>query len=326
MKRERKVWKYGKIGAVLAAAALFCFLPLFVGKFYLKMFSEVFILALWGVTWTFLFRYTGMLSFGHAAPFAIGAYAAALVLNLEKIGSSPVSMLSAMGGAVIVSAVTGMIIGYICTRSTEVYFSILTLLFSMVLYSILVQWRGVTGGDDGLMIPHERFLFWIDLSNHYAHYYWVLGVTGVSIAFLRVITRSHFGQAIWAIRENTERAEFLGLPVRTYRLCSFVIASVFAGIAGALFATLIGSVNPGLAYWVKSAEPMLAALLGGLSYFSGAILGAGVYLFILEKAMATVDYWRLIIGITFIVIVLFARGGLLGLAERQLRQKFRNRL
>jgi branched-chain amino acid transport system permease protein len=323
MNRNERARKGIQVVFLTADLVFLGMLPLFAGKFHLKMFSEVFILALWGVTWIFMFRQTGMLSFGHAAPFAVGAYAMALVLNLERIASSPMAMLVALGGAVVASGIAGLVIGYICTRSTEVYFSILTLLFSMVLYSILIQWRGFTGGDDGLTIGNERPLFGISLSDPYAHYYWVLAITGVSIVFLRIVTRSHFGQAILAIRENTERAEFLGLPVRGYRLTSFVIASVFAGVAGALFATLMGSVNPGLAYWVKSAEPMLAALLGGLTYFSGPIWGAAVYLFLVEKAMATLDYWRLILGAVFVLIVLFARGGILGFADTLFKRKFK---
>ncbi len=298
--------------ALLAFLLLAC-VPLFSGRFYIKMFEETLILALWAISWNFMFTYTGMLSFGHAAFFAIGAYACGFILNLNWVPD--LSMLIALIGAGVVSGLLALIIGYICTRSTEIYFSIVTLLFSMVIYSILYQWRSFTGGDDGLSISNDRFLLGIDLSKDTAHYYWVLIIVAISIALMRIFTRSHFGYAVRSIKENPERAEFLGLPVRTYRLGSFVIGGTFGGISGALIATMIGHVNPGLAYWVKSAEPILISLIGGLGYFFGPLIGAGLYLFLMEAIMARMEYWRFALGIIFIVIVIFASRGILGFYE-----------
>jgi branched-chain amino acid transport system permease protein len=306
---------------VLFLLFLVC-VPLFSGRFYIKMFEETLILALWAISWNFMFAYTGMLSFGHAGFFAIGAYACGMILNLNW--APDLSMLVALIGAGVVSGLLALIIGYICTRSTEIYFSIVTLLFSMVIYSILYQWRSFTGGDDGLSISNDRFLFGIDLSKDTAHYYWVLTIVAISIALMWIFTRSYFGYAVRSIKENPERAEFLGLPVRTYRLGSFVIGGTFGGISGALIATMIGHVNPGLAYWAKSAEPILISLIGGLGYFFGPLIGAGIYLFLMEAIMARMEYWRFALGIFFIVIVIFASRGILGFYEFY-RKKSENR-
>jgi len=317
-KGRHVIWAAIGIIAVIAAV------PFFADKFYVYIFAEFYTLALFAVSWNFLYRYSGMLSFGHGAFFAVGAYAYALIIN--QCGASPLSLLIAMIGAAVVTGVVAVIVGYICTRSTEIYFAILTLVLSMVIFSLLLQSRSLTGGDDGFMVAYERNFFGIDFSAPAAFYYWMLAVTVISIGALWLFTRSHYGHVIMGVRENPERAMFIGLPVRSYRLCSFVIAGFFAGLAGALYAPLAGLITPDLAYWTKGAEALLAAFIGGPTCFVGPIIGAAVYLFLKDTVMAYTQEWRLFLGIIFVLVVLFTPSGILGLLGRLFENRKQRRL
>jgi len=299
-----------KIIAVVLIIGLLAVLPILIGEFQLYLIIEFFTFALFAVSWNFLYRYSGMLSFGHGAFFAIGAYACGLIIN--QVSTWPISLLISLVGGAFVAGLASLVLGYICTRSTETYFAILTLVFSMVIYSLLLQWRNITGGDDGLLIAYKRYLFGIDFSLASRYYYWALAVTAVSITLLWIFTKSYYGQVIMAIRENPERAEFVGVPVRKYRLWSFTIGGFFAGIAGSIYALLVGLITPTLSYWTKSAEAIFMSLMGGPNYFVGPIVGAGIYLLLKERVMAYTEYWRLVMGTAIVILVLFTPEGLLG--------------
>jgi branched-chain amino acid transport system permease protein len=309
LKQELKTFNKLKFYFLSFGLLIFLLLPIFVGDYQIYILTEFFIFSLFAISWNLLFRYTGMLSFGSAAFFSIGGYASGIIVN--SLSNSPFSLILSLLGSMVLSAFVAFLIGYICTRSTDIYFSFLTLVFGMVVYSIIYQWRGLTGGDDGLLISSEKQLLGLELTNN-GFYYWTLIVVTISIVIIWIITQSNFGQSIRAIRENSERALFIGLNVKKYRLSSFVISGVFVGIAGSLHALLIELVHPETSNWAASAEPILMSLLGGFKYFLGPVLGSGIYLFVKSQIMSFTEYWKLIVGSIFVLIVLFLPEGVGG--------------
>ena len=301
-----------------AAAALFCgavlALPALFGSFAQYFAVNVLLLALFALSFNVLFGMTGLLSFGHAAFYAAGAYSTALLLR----GGAP--LLPAVLAGALFAAALAAVVGAFCVRHTRVYFSMLTLAFGMFIYAIVWKWTGVTGGDDGLVgIPRATLGLPRPLDVNLApmrNYYWFTAVLVLVSAFaLRRLARSPLGLSLRAIRENAERAEFSGIRVRRTIFLAFVIAGAFAGLSGALLAPLEQTVAPGAAHWTKSAEPVMAALIGGPFAFAGPIVGALVYLGMKEIIVRFTEYWLLVFGLVLLGIVLSFRGGLLGFAE-----------
>lgn len=302
--------------AVAVAALLLLLLPLFARRFELYLVLNILLLALFALSFNLLFGTTGLLSFGHAAFYAMGAYATGLILRADLLPLLP-AVLAGAAAASLLAAV----IGVFCVRHTHVYFSMLTLAFGMMVYAVVWKWTAVTGGDDGLIgIPRGTLAFpgigLIDL-NPLPHYYGLAVVLVLaSIYSLHRISASPLGLVLRGIRENPERTEFAGIPVRRYILFAFVIAGFFAGLAGALSAPLEQTVAPASAHWTKSAEPVMATLIGGPFNFSGPIVGAAVYIGLKELIARYTSYWLLIFGAGLLAIVLTFRGGLVGALER----------
>ncbi|HEX9574966.1 MAG TPA: branched-chain amino acid ABC transporter permease [Myxococcales bacterium] len=300
------------------AAALFCAavlaVPALFGSFAQYFALNVLLLMLLALSFNLLFGMTGLLSFGHAAFYAAGAYATALLLR----AGAPLFP-AVIAGAVCAAALAA-VVGAFCVRHTRVYFSMLTLAFGMFVYAIVWKWTDVTGGDDGLVGIPRRGLglpgpFDVNLAP-LRNYYWFAAVLVlVSAGLLHRLSRSPLGLALRAIRENAERAEFSGIRVRRTIFLAFVVAGAFAGLAGALLAPLEQTVAPTAAHWTKSAEPVMAALIGGPFSFAGPIVGAVVYLGLKELIVRFTEYWLLVFGLVLLGIVLAFRGGLLGAVE-----------
>ncbi len=310
MTRERAGRRLGAVllcGAVLAVPALF-------GSFAQYFALNVLLLALFAISFNLLFGMTGLLSFGHAAFYAAGAYATALLLR----GGAPLLPAVLLGAAF--AAALAAVVGAFCVRHTRVYFSMLTLAFGMLVYAIVWKWTGVTGGDDGLIgIPRGRLGLPGSLDLDLAplrRYYWFAAVLVLaSVGALHRLSGSPLGLALRAIRENAERAEFSGVRVRRTIFLAFVVAGGFAGLSGALLAPLEQTVAPSAAHWTKSAEPVMAALIGGPFAFAGPLVGAAVYLGLKELIVRFTEYWLLVFGLVLLVLVLAFRGGLLGAVE-----------
>src|SRR5947208_1593579 len=257
--------------AVLCAAVLA--VPALFGAFAQYFALNVLLLMLLALSFNLLFGMTGLLSFGHAAFYAAGAYATALLLR------SGAPVLGAMRAGALFAAALAAVVGAFCVRHTRVYFSMLTLTFGMFVYAIVWKWTDVTGGDDGLVgIPRATIGLPrpLDLNlGPMRNYYWFAAILVlVSTGALHRLSRSPLGLSLRAIRENAERAEFSGIRVRRTIFLAFVVAGAFAGLAGALLAPLEQTVAPTAAHWTESAEPVMATLIGGTFSFSGPILGA----------------------------------------------------
>lgn len=295
-------------GVVIALLAL----PQVGGRFWQYLTLNILLLSLFSLSFNLLFGMTGLLSFGQAAFYATGAYATALLLRTEVIPLLP----SVIMGTVV-AALLAALIGFFCVRHTHVYFAMLTLAFGMMVYAIVWKWTPVTGGDDGLIgIPRGSLsipgLFTIRMGP-LAHYYYFLTVLALlGIYALYRISRSPFGLVLNGMRENAGRVEFAGIPMRRYLWWAFTIAGSFAGLAGSLMAPLESTVAPASAHWAKSAEPVMASLIGGPFTFAGPIVGSLIYIGLKEVIVRFTQYWLLIFGTGLLALVLGFRGGVVG--------------
>src|SRR3989442_1496109 len=218
------------------------------------------ILALWAVSYNLMLGYAGMVSFAHAAYYGVGAYTVAILLQRYQI-----SYFAALAAAPLVAATVGIITGFVALRAVRLYFSLLTLAISQLLYSVAEGWYSVTGGDNGIngiVTPDQ-------LTDYPTLYYFVAAIVGVSLLLMFVLTRSPFGAALLAIRENRERARSVGINVKAYELAVYTIAALFAGVAGALFPLVQPSVVPSMLFWTENATPVVVTLLGGVGSFRG---------------------------------------------------------
>lgn len=304
-------------GIVAALVVALWFLPAYAPYFYVFVATEIVILGLFAAGFNVVFGYTGMLSLGHAAFFGIGCYAAAmLLLHLET------PLLVALAAAALAGGVLAVVIGFFCVRLTEVYFTMLTLAFGMMAYSVAQQWRSVTGGSDGITgFPVGELGLGLEanLANPVVFYRLALVIVALAGVVLYVIKISPFGLVLRAMAENPERVAFTGIPVRRYRLYSFIISGVFSGLAGGLFAPFNRVANPDMAHWSMSAEPVLMSILGGAGTFLGPFVGAGIFVLLETWITSYTDRWMLFLGIVLALMVMYLRRGLLGTALARLR-------
>ncbi len=302
------------------AAALVCLLglPFVVGTYFTMLITEIMIMGIFALSFNLLFGYTGLLSFGHAAFFGVSGYVTAYLL-IHDFPSLPLALLL----GVLAAAVASCVVGYFSVRLDEIYFAILTLGFGMMFYSLAHQWRSVTGGSDGLtglVVPtlglgRAR----LDISNPQTFYFVVAFFFLITIYFLSKIVKSSFGLILMSIRENKERAAFTGVNIRAYRLASFVVSGVFAGVAGGLFAVFDRMAAPSMLHWTTSAEPVLMTILGGAHVFFGPVVGA-ILFFVIEQIITKfTDIWMIYLGAILIPLVIFFPEGVLGtiLARRK---------
>jgi branched-chain amino acid transport system permease protein len=300
-----------KLKTILLGALIvfLLFLPSFVGKYLLYMTIQILILSVFALGFNLLLGYTGLLSFGQAGFFAMGAYASAKILLVIPSLLIGTVAGTAMGG------ITALVLGYLCVRHTRIYFSMLTLSFGMMIYSLAWKWREVTGGDDGLVgIPRAPFgipgVFSIDMSSMGSYYYFVLVISLIAIFILYRIVNSPFGLTLKGIRDSENRVAFAGVSIRNYRLLSFTIAGLYAGMAGSLLPPLENTVTPPLAHWTHSAEPVMVTLLGGIHTFSGPIVGSVIFYLLKDTIVRFTQYWLIWFGAIVVFLVLVFRGGI----------------
>lgn len=280
------------------------------GEYWIWVTTEMIISALFAMSLNLILGYGGMVSFGHAAFFGVGAYTVALLM---KKAGAPLYL--ALLAAPVVAAFAAAIIGWFCVRLIGLYFAILTLAFGQLLYMVAFQWYTFTGGDDGIHgVPRPEFLGPVN------YYLLCLILFLVCFLIMQMIVNSSFGLSIRTIRENMDRASFIGINVKKYQWINFIIAGAFAGLAGGLLAELNRFAQTEFLHWSKSAEPILASLVGGMYSILGPAIGSTVLIFLkivlqqLHKSM--VDLWAIILGGILLLVVLFAPGGLVGIYQR----------
>jgi branched-chain amino acid transport system permease protein len=301
--------------AVLVLVAL-ALLPNFIGLYQIQLLTYGLIAAIAALGFNLLLGYTGLLSFGHSAFFGIGAYSVAFLLRDAGIRSMELYILI----GIPIAAVTSALFGYICVRHTRIFFGILTLALSQVLYSLALKLFWFTGGTDGLRVPRPTLLAGMltftgaGAFQRFIHgyYYYVLGVFAICVVLMWVIVHSPFGKALQAIRDNETRAAFLGLRIRRFRWMSFLISGTFTGLAGILWVPLNGLTTPEVLYWPFSGEIVFTTLLGGFRNFTGPIVGGVIFTYLKTYAVASTEYWQLLLGVVLVLLVLLLPTGIVG--------------
>jgi branched-chain amino acid transport system permease protein len=294
------------LAVLLAALAL---APLALPPFFLQLLTEIAIIGLFATAFNLLMGFGGMVSFGHAAYFALGAYSAAL---LVKKAGWPV--LLALPVSPVVAAAGALLFGFFIVRLSHTYFAMLSLAFGQIVYTVIFKWKTLTGGDDGLLDVWPPPA----LKSAVAYYYFAVGVVALAVWALAAIVDSPFGYALKAVRENPRRARFIGINVRRHQLVAFVISGAFSGLAGGLFAFYNGSVFPDFAYFTKSFEPLVVVLLGGVQSFGGPLAGAFAFK-VLEWLISRQwpVYWPLFLGSVVIAVIVVLPQGFVGLLGRR---------
>ena len=287
-------------------------------KFPIFLGTEALVLALWAISYNLMLGYAGMVSFAHAAYYGVGAYTVALLFQRYHV-----PVLAGLALTPLVAAAFGLVTGLIALRAVRLYFSLLTLAISQLLYSIAFNAYGITGGDNGvhgLEVPDA-------LSDYTNMYYFVAAVVAVCLVVMFLLTRSPFGAALAAIRENRERARSVGINVRAYELAVFTIAATFAGVPGGLYAVYQQQADPGMLYWTSNAQPVVVALLGGIGAFLGPAVGAFVYT-VLESQLSKTfpSQFDVLLGGIVLAVVLVVPGGFASLPRlfAAIRGRFRH--
>jgi branched-chain amino acid transport system permease protein len=280
---------------------------------YTALGSQVLILALAAIALNFLLGFTGVLSFGHAAFFGLGSYGAGLTIKYLLPNT-----LAGIGVGVAAGTLAAALIGALIARLRGIYFAMVTIAFGQIFYFIAIRWDNVTGGDDGLSgwntLPIDFGTVGVDiLHSQIAFYYFALFFFAVSVAVMATLLRSPFGRTLLAIRENEERARFLGIPVDFHIWLSWLVSCIFVSLAGALYALLNNFADPHFLRWEQSGEFVIMAVLGGMRTFWGPLLGAVIFLVLENYVSSETENWMTFIGIFFIIVVLLFPRGVLGL-------------
>lgn len=279
--------------------------------FILTLMTRIIIFALAASSLNLIMGYGGMMSFGHSAYLGIGGYAVG-ILAAEGIGSGFIQWPVALA----VSALFALVIGSLSLRTRGVYFIMITLAFAQMAYYVASALSRY-GGDDGLTIyKRSSFDGLINLSDRTQFYYLCLACLFGGIYLIWRIVNSRFGLVVQGVRSNEQRMQAIGFPAYRYRLACFVIAGTICGLAGALLANNTDFVSPAVMYWTRSGDLMVMVILGGMGSLFGPLIGAIVYLVLEEVLSQFTEYWALIMGPLLLLIVLFARGGIMGLLGR----------
>jgi len=280
----------------------------FAKPFVVTLFTRIVILAMAAVSLNLIMGYGGMVSFGHAAYIGIGGYIVG-ILAQEGVLSGFVQWPLALLG----SAFTALIIGVLCLRTRGVYFIMITLAFAQLLYYVAIGLDRY-GGDDGLTVyTRSEFAAPLDLSNKTQFYYVCLVLLFAVIGLVWRIVNSRFGLVVQGARSNDLRMQAIGFPTFRYKLTCFVIAGTICGLAGALLANHTEFISPAVMHWTRSGDLIVMVVLGGMGSLFGPVVGA-VALLVLEEALSGItEYWQIILGPLLLLVVLFARGGIVGL-------------
>jgi branched-chain amino acid transport system permease protein len=294
-------------------------LPFVVPPYQTVLLTYGLVFAIAALGFNLLLGYTGLLSFGHSAYFGMGAYAVAFTVKYLKLESMEAFLLS----GILASGAVAALFGLLCVRYTKIFFGILTMALSQVLWSLAFKFFWVTGGSDGLRVPtptllgglvragSDKFEF---LSHRY--YFYVLAIFAACTALMWVIVHSPFGKALQAIRDNEIRAEFVGVQVWHYRWVAFLISGIFTGLAGALWVPLNGLTTPDILHWTFSGKMVFFTVLGGFQTFFGPIVGAIIFNYLETYAVGHTVYWQMVLGIVLVVLVLALPAGIVGTVRR----------
>ena len=284
--------------------------------FYLSLATRLVILAIAAVSLNLILGYGGLVSFGHAAYFGIGAYAVGIPAHHALYGGF--DLIASNNGffqialAVVIAALFALVTGAICLRTKGVYFIMITMAFAQMVYYFFVSIEEY-GGDDGLVIDSRSEFPLINLDNPLTLYLFSYVVLVAAMVLVNMIVNSRFGMVLQASKGNDARTVTLGYNTYLYRLTAYVISGAICGLAGALLGNFATFISPEMMDWSRSGELMFMVILGGTASVLGPVLGAAVFVVIAQVLSDITTYWHLPFGLMLIAVVLFARGGLMGL-------------
>jgi branched-chain amino acid transport system permease protein len=290
-------------------------LPFFAGIFWMRLVAEFAIMALYALAYNLVLGQTGMFSFGHGGLYGFGAYALAVPV-IKGLVSLPFAFIAAP----ILTAAIACFIGWFCLRLTlGIYFSILTLAFSQLIWAAIWKFRSITGGDDGitgLQVPSF-------LASPVNQYFFIIAIVIISAVMIWRVINSPLGFTFKAIRENNPRAAFTGINVNRYKLAAFTLSGLFTGVAGALYAFVSRGAFVEFASVQKSFDPVFAAIFGGMYTFAGPIIGAGFMLALHHFIGRFTEYWPMIAGAILIIAAIFLPAGIVGAVQPLIQRLFK---
>ena len=308
-----------KLVPVLVAFALLAAFPAFGQAFYVELAGKIMIYAIFAMSLELLVGQTGLVSFGHAAFFGIAAYTVAIF----TIRTEASSLWLVLPAALIAAGLYALVVGALSLRTKGIYFIMITLAFAQMAYFVFHD-TPFGGGSDGTYLPYKPALaiggkILVDFERPHVVYYATLACLIGTFAFLAIMLRSRYGRALAGIKSNEQRMRAAGFSTYSYKLGAFVLAALFAGLSGVLFALKDGVVNPELLAWNQSGAVLLMIILGGLGHLRGAMLGALVFAVLQEVFQSETlfggfsKHWQLMLGLTIIVFVAALPRGLIGL-------------
>jgi branched-chain amino acid transport system permease protein len=305
---------------VLFLAALgivLLFLPSIIPRFYTYILSLIFVTALLAMSLNMVVGHGGLFQFHHCVFYGVGAYAFALMIT--KAG---LPMWLSFIAAPLVSALAGLMIGWLCVRLTKLYFGMLQISLGSLIWAITFRWYSLTHGDDGIHgIPMPG-----SIAGTTGAYYFILLFFVLCLLVMYVIFKSPFGMTLQAMRDNPDRCAAVGINVRRHQLTAIVAATFFAGIAGVLFVVLERTVFPDLLFWVLSMEVFIMCLLGGWFTFAGPALGAAITVALRTFVGIYTEYWTLVLGTLLIFLIFFLPEGVMGFIHEKLESRGRKKV
>lgn len=308
LRDPRRLWLAGGLAVLVLVPPIAAVLD---EPYYLTLFARVMIFAIAAVSLDLILGYGGMVSFGHAVYLGIGGYAVA-ILSFYGIDNGFLQF----AVAVAASASIALVIGAICLRTTGVYFIMITLAFTQMIFFLGISIEEY-GGDDGLNTNRSEFIAALDLNDDTVLYYFILAVMIFCVYVTRRIVRSRFGMVVQGARSNEQRMQAIGFPTFRYKLTAFVIAGTMCGVAGALLANLTEFVTPEYMTWFRSGEIMVMVLMGGMGTLFGPLFGAAAFLLLEEVLSSLTENWMIIFGPLLVILVLFARRGIYGMFAKR---------
>jgi branched-chain amino acid transport system permease protein len=305
-------WVLFAIGAVLVG-----YLPYLVGPFYVSLATQALFFGLFALSINLISGYGGMITLGHAGLMGVAGYALA-ILSVNEGWSLAAAIVGALGATIVVSAFFALLV--VRTRGT--YFVMVTLAEGMVIWGMALRWQELTGGENGIPgVPKPDFA-----DAYWQFYYLVLVVVAISAVLIGLLVRSPFGLGLKGIRDAEDRLAPLGYNAAVHKLIAFTISGFFAGVAGLMLAMYNSFIGPSDVFFLASAEGLLMSILGGISTLSGAFVGAAIVVVVQNWVSTYVDRWQTLLGVVFVLVVLFAPDGIVGAWQRHVWEPFKRRL
>jgi branched-chain amino acid transport system permease protein len=311
--------QFPKIICGLMVLVLLAILPSILSELQLNMAVEIAFFALFAVSYNLLLGYGGVLSFGHAAYFGTGAYF--MVFALKYIAGMPLLLALLIGG--LAGGVGAVVVGFFCVRLSGAYFALLTLAFNQLFFAVALKWRNLTGGDDGIGLERPNMslplISELDMFSTANVFYLTVIVVLICLTALWHFLESPYGNTIACVKDNEERARFIGYNTFLSKLTLFTMAGFFAGIAGGLFALFEEFVSLDAVNIAMSTEVLFMTFIGGTGSFLGPVLGAGVFIYFTEWVSDITERWEFFLGLLFVLLILYANKGLVGLVPSKIK-------